>query len=234
MDLLPRLLDAPDDDALRLVYADALEEGGEPEKGEYLRLECAWRRDGGVGPRDWSMVLVRESVSRINSIKAIRELSGRGLKEAKDVSDAVMAGTPTAVTRERTRAQAEADAIWHRRVPGVVVEVQLEGRAPLESERQWERLLALSARLDGDWLRAVSRLWAVALSDHPEEEARELIAARVPREGYVAHQLTGARLEEGLTREDAAALASELNARWPRLAQLQRSQCFFDWPAGLR
>ena len=53
MDLLPRLLDAPDDDALRLVYADALEEGGEPEKGEYLRLECAWRRDGGVLLHDW-------------------------------------------------------------------------------------------------------------------------------------------------------------------------------------
>jgi uncharacterized protein (TIGR02996 family) len=37
--LLQALLDAPDDDAPRLVYADWLEEHGEPERAEFIRVQ---------------------------------------------------------------------------------------------------------------------------------------------------------------------------------------------------
>jgi uncharacterized protein (TIGR02996 family) len=52
---LQALLAAPEDDALRLVYADWLEERGDP-RGEYLRCQCAraalilpWQRRLTVG-----------------------------------------------------------------------------------------------------------------------------------------------------------------------------------------
>jgi uncharacterized protein (TIGR02996 family) len=34
------ILDAPDDDAPRLIYADWLEEHGDPERAEFIRLQC--------------------------------------------------------------------------------------------------------------------------------------------------------------------------------------------------
>ena len=34
------ILDAPDDDAPRLVYADWLDEHGDPDRGEFIRLQC--------------------------------------------------------------------------------------------------------------------------------------------------------------------------------------------------
>lgn len=37
--LLRRILEVPEDDAARLVYADWLEENGDPDKAEYIRLE---------------------------------------------------------------------------------------------------------------------------------------------------------------------------------------------------
>jgi uncharacterized protein (TIGR02996 family) len=38
--LLAAVLAAPDDDAVRLVFADWLEEHGEEERGEFIRLQC--------------------------------------------------------------------------------------------------------------------------------------------------------------------------------------------------
>src|SRR5438552_3731260 len=37
--LLRAILDDPDDDGLRLVYADWLEEHGEPERAEFIRVQ---------------------------------------------------------------------------------------------------------------------------------------------------------------------------------------------------
>src|SRR5262245_34100031 len=45
---LQAVLDSPEDDALRLVYADWLEERGDP-RGEYLRCQCA---RAGLRPAD--------------------------------------------------------------------------------------------------------------------------------------------------------------------------------------
>jgi uncharacterized protein (TIGR02996 family) len=41
---LQAILAAPDDDAPRLVYADWLEEHGQPERAEFIRLQCAMER----------------------------------------------------------------------------------------------------------------------------------------------------------------------------------------------
>jgi uncharacterized protein (TIGR02996 family) len=42
--LLRDVLDAPDDDGARLRYADRLDELGEPERAEFIRLDCLrWR-----------------------------------------------------------------------------------------------------------------------------------------------------------------------------------------------
>jgi uncharacterized protein (TIGR02996 family) len=38
--LFQAILDDPDDDGLRFVYADLLEEHGEPERAEFIRLQC--------------------------------------------------------------------------------------------------------------------------------------------------------------------------------------------------
>jgi uncharacterized protein (TIGR02996 family) len=41
---LQAILDAPDDDTPRLVYADWLEERGQPDRGEFIRVQCALAR----------------------------------------------------------------------------------------------------------------------------------------------------------------------------------------------
>jgi uncharacterized protein (TIGR02996 family) len=43
-DLLRAVLDAPEDDAPRLIYADWLDENGQPARAEFVRLQCAMDR----------------------------------------------------------------------------------------------------------------------------------------------------------------------------------------------
>lgn len=54
--LLKAILAAPDDDTVRLVYADWLEEHGQPERAEYIRIECEMtgiHDELGFGPNEW-------------------------------------------------------------------------------------------------------------------------------------------------------------------------------------
>lgn len=241
-DFLARLDELPEDDDVRRVYADALEEQGAAAKSEYLRLELQWSALAHEQKKGWSTVLVRESVNRINTIKAIRELTSLGLKEAKDISDAAWNGVPTVVTPNRTRAQAEAEATWLRRVTGVVVEVRLEGRSPLPSEELWERLLKLSSALEPEWLRAVGRLWELVLLRRAGEGARARIDQVLGPASFLVRGLgrTSSALpsgqavkRHGLQRPVVTRLVDELNATEPGLAEMRRSACFFDWPVGL-
>ena len=39
-ELLRTVIESPDDDAPRLVFADWVEEHGEPERAEFIRLQC--------------------------------------------------------------------------------------------------------------------------------------------------------------------------------------------------
>src|SRR5262245_17894644 len=41
---LPDIIANPDDDAPRLIYADWLEENGEPERAEFIRVQCELAR----------------------------------------------------------------------------------------------------------------------------------------------------------------------------------------------
>jgi uncharacterized protein (TIGR02996 family) len=100
----------PADDTARLVYADWLDEHGEPAKAEYLRLvvalaraEIDYARDqpdvartlalAEALPAEWRAAAgsrfrgvfyaYRDNAMKIDAIKRIREISGRGLAEAK-------------------------------------------------------------------------------------------------------------------------------------------------------
>ena len=44
----------PDDDAPRLIYADWLEENGQPERGEFIRLQIKLATLPGRRGRPWS------------------------------------------------------------------------------------------------------------------------------------------------------------------------------------
>jgi uncharacterized protein (TIGR02996 family) len=78
--LLAAILDAPDDDAPRLVYADWLEEHGDPARAEFIRLQlvlAARMRDGPVGSSspeaERANDLLRENGSRwLAELPAIR------------------------------------------------------------------------------------------------------------------------------------------------------------------
>jgi uncharacterized protein (TIGR02996 family) len=49
-DFLRTIVTHPDDDPVRLIYADFLEEHGQPERAEFIRVQCALAR-GDAGPR---------------------------------------------------------------------------------------------------------------------------------------------------------------------------------------
>jgi uncharacterized protein (TIGR02996 family) len=53
--LLQAILDDPDDDAPRLVYADWLEEHGDAERGEFIRAQLRFADPALKGPRRWSL-----------------------------------------------------------------------------------------------------------------------------------------------------------------------------------
>jgi uncharacterized protein (TIGR02996 family) len=97
----------PADDANRLVYADWLSDHGEELRAEYLRLVVQLRHAQARLPvlgqqldpawvmaanGRYSVVLRSYSLNhKINVIKIIREITGMGLKEAKDLSESLPA-----------------------------------------------------------------------------------------------------------------------------------------------
>jgi len=136
----------PEDHEARIVYADWLEQRGDP-RGEYLRLEAlqyriphrlvelapaldpAWL--AAVGRR-YEVVLVEQPAHKIMCIKVVREVTGRGLKDAKDVVDAASPGRPSVIASDLERAAAERivaafGALSH------VVKIQPHIGAPLRS-----------------------------------------------------------------------------------------------------
>jgi uncharacterized protein (TIGR02996 family) len=110
----------PSDDEARLVYADWLIERGDP-RGEYLRVEIAVYN----GPsrlkalaaqldpawldqvtRRFRVMLVDPIANMIGAIKVVRELTGLGLKDAKDFVDNVRAYGPRMVIDELSHDEA--------------------------------------------------------------------------------------------------------------------------------
>jgi uncharacterized protein (TIGR02996 family) len=97
----------PEDAEARSVYADFLDERGDP-RGEYLRLE----QQAHVLParlaelaatldrpwvekvsRGYELVLLDAGTQKIMCIKIVREITGLGLKDSKDIIDAASSST---------------------------------------------------------------------------------------------------------------------------------------------
>jgi uncharacterized protein (TIGR02996 family) len=123
---LAALAAAPGDDTTRLVFADWLDEHGEPDKAEYLRLVVGLVPPFKTGkgdppetarvvslserlPQDWRLASAARFTAvlygtdpgqKIVAIKLVRELTGMGLKEAKEFVESVPARFPTRTTLE--------------------------------------------------------------------------------------------------------------------------------------
>src|SRR5450755_976841 len=52
---LQAILERPDDDAPRLLYADWLDERGDP-RGEFIRVQCVRARQAEYDPRWWELI----------------------------------------------------------------------------------------------------------------------------------------------------------------------------------
>src|SRR5262245_45266459 len=61
--LLADICEHPDDDAVRLVYADWLDDHDQPERAELLRLEVRRRRLDDLDPEAWAIEWRQEQVS---------------------------------------------------------------------------------------------------------------------------------------------------------------------------
>lgn len=85
---LRAIADAPEDDAPRLVFADWLEERGDSERAEFIRLQCAVARDG--DRPEWlaraDELLARNRKDWIVPGIPGRQLFGRGFVEYLHVS----------------------------------------------------------------------------------------------------------------------------------------------------
>jgi uncharacterized protein (TIGR02996 family) len=114
------------DDTARLVYADWLDEHDEPVKAEYLRqvvgliphFQSVSDKTPEIGnvltlarnlPSEWRLLAAARFTvvlygyppySKINVIKLVRELTGMGLKEAKDFCETLPARFPMTTTLE--------------------------------------------------------------------------------------------------------------------------------------
>jgi uncharacterized protein (TIGR02996 family) len=104
----------PDDYQARAIYADWLEERGDP-RGEYLRLDMqlvtlparlselvtqidpAWMH--AVNGR-FCITITAVGPNKINAIKIVREVTGLGLKDAKDLVESVSATKPVILKNE--------------------------------------------------------------------------------------------------------------------------------------
>lgn len=134
---LETLKQNPDDDTTRLVYADWLEEQDAKEHAEYLRLEAELHRmlprlaaltqslDPGwlaAVSRKRKLVMTACSQNIIQAIKLVRETNAFGLKEAKDLVDAVRMGRPQIVLDNVDPTLAESIARKFDQIATVIVE----------------------------------------------------------------------------------------------------------------
>ena len=105
--LVRAIIENPDDDAPRLVYADWLDEQGRDEQAEWIRAEYQYRQakvrwEGlqatidsdwakHVFPANGLVLCGYPPVQKIAVIKLLREIMGLGLAQAKAVSESLPA-----------------------------------------------------------------------------------------------------------------------------------------------
>jgi uncharacterized protein (TIGR02996 family) len=106
------ILERPDDDAPRLVWADWLEEHGDPDRAEFVRIQCEWAALDRGDPRAEALLEHWRSILQVRGEQWLSELDGairpggfwRGLPDWFEVTtDDVM----TQVTRLRHQVPAQ-------------------------------------------------------------------------------------------------------------------------------
>jgi len=128
---LTAILERPDDDATKLVYADWLEEQGDP-RGEYLRLLLKMRQERIITP---------EQRQRHNELSA--QLAALHTQVRQEWEDALADRGPPQENRERQRRMQE-------------LKSQLASLSKRMRQRIPARLQELAATLDTNWLAVVS------------------------------------------------------------------------------
>jgi uncharacterized protein (TIGR02996 family) len=73
-EFLKTILDAPDEDPPRLVYADWLEENGDPDRAEFIRIQCELFQLGERDPRRARLRAREQFLLRENQMVWIRQL----------------------------------------------------------------------------------------------------------------------------------------------------------------
>src|ERR1051325_2765416 len=68
------IIDQPDDDAVRLVYADWLDENGQPERAEFIRVQIELSRISEDDPRYWDLKTREEDLLIDRGDSWVREL----------------------------------------------------------------------------------------------------------------------------------------------------------------
>lgn len=184
----------PNDAEARAVYADWLEERGDP-RAEYLRLEALLY----AGParfvalmkqldprwlaavtRRCDVVLVETGASKILLIKTVREITGLGLKDAKDLVEAtlpteVRSDLPVDEAREiaakLSAAGARAVVLPHASAVDGYLKLRLPASLPEDlAQPLWITRVDPSRRIDA--IKAVRECTGIGL-----KEAKELIDA---------------------------------------------------------
>jgi uncharacterized protein (TIGR02996 family) len=199
----------PDDDEARSVYADWLDDRGDP-RGEFLRLEMQLRaiplRLAIITPqldpkwlaavdRFYDVALARGGNNKIGVIKLIREISGLGLKEAKDVVDAASDRYPVPFRTHVDRKEAE--RIEHM-FDGSGATVRVIARVGRIDSRV--KLRVVLERVEpGQLIMAIKELRAMtSLGLREAKEIVDAVVAGTPRE--ITRDVDGHRANEIVAR----------------------------------
>jgi uncharacterized protein (TIGR02996 family) len=220
----------PADDTARLVYADWLDEHGEPQKAAYLRLvaelarECdgcaahphglrlrelsasvseEWRAE--TGSRFVATLFNYDGAHKILVIKLLRELTGQGLAEAKAMSESLPHRVSDGVTFE----SASEVCRKFRQVSSAVISL-----LPIELER-----LPYDVRYEVQVQRYIYAARGAPLREEASREAlRQFIATTIGGnrpEVPVGGGAYSTILFRNLTLEEANARVQELRCHLP-------------------
>jgi uncharacterized protein (TIGR02996 family) len=239
--LLRAVAAEPDDDTVRLVYADWLADHGQPERGEFIRLQCEHARSIRAGRPFAGQEREEELLSRFGDFWQAEYPLVRGVKWS-----GFWRGFPGVTVGSASTLAKNAGALWGAApVESVVIEkFDARGAAALAKCPQLARFRVLEVRsyhspAEGDEpLRpllscpALAGLWCLAFTGnaHLGEAAVELLANSAPLHGLEFLTLRWC----GVSDDGARALAA--SPHLPKLRELDLTGNEFtgDVPTVLR
>jgi uncharacterized protein (TIGR02996 family) len=205
-DFLAAIIDQPDDDLPRLVYADFLEEAGDADRADFIRVQCELARMPGQHPARPALVARENELLRVNKPRwVIAELGGkqvfrRGFVESVRTTAQWLIAASAELTRAPLRelrlqsADGYADELTRLPILSRVVSLDLTNNsfptvvrilteAPLTALR---RLTARNCQIWPEGVQALARSPAVArlqrlnLSGNPISDAGMETLATTP------------------------------------------------------